>query len=62
MFWLIGSFVTVYAQGFPQANPPEGTVPFGTPISLTTTEGNGTIYYTVDGSDPRNPMARIGAV
>lgn len=41
----------------PQFNVPEGTVSPGTMVTLTapTVEANSTIYYTLDGTDPRLP-------
>ncbi len=40
-----------YVEG-PIASPEEGAVPYGTNVSLTTTEVGLSIYYTTDGNNP----------
>ncbi len=38
-----------------------GDVPSGYQLTLSNPNGNGTIYYTTDGTDPRNPGGSISA-
>lgn len=45
-----GLFPNLNAPGFSQLG---GFVPFGYPLVLTVNNAQGTIYYTLDGSDPR---------
>jgi len=39
----------------PGFSPAQGIVPFGSTVSLNNPYGNGVIYYTTDGTDPRLP-------
>ncbi len=53
------------AQGFyPDIDAPElsqhgGSVPSGYSLAITNPEGSGVIYYTLDGSDPRQPGGAV---
>ncbi|HUS36074.1 MAG TPA: CotH kinase family protein [Verrucomicrobiae bacterium] len=51
--WIDSQFVIP-----PKTSIPEGRVPREIPVSLT---GTGTIYYTLDGSDPRLPGGAVSA-
>ncbi len=41
------------AEAAPEFNQPGGTVPAGFQLEMTHTNASGTIYFTLDGSDPR---------
>jgi hypothetical protein len=41
------------------AFPPEGAYPSTQVVTLTASEGSTRIFYTLDGTDPRNPFYRI---
>ena len=49
--WVDDQFVSP-----PQASPDDLHVPSPGLVTLTNSNGHGTIYYTLDGSDPRLPM------
>lgn len=45
--------------GAPKSSQPGGLIIPGTSITLTHTNAEGTIYYTLDGSDPRGPEGLV---
>ncbi|HNQ73390.1 MAG TPA: lamin tail domain-containing protein [Verrucomicrobiota bacterium] len=47
--------------GAPQMNQFGGNIPAGFPLTLSHTNPAGTIYFTTDGSDPRQPGGAVGA-
>lgn len=56
MNWMDGEFLSP-----PAFNPASSTVSLNSSVSLSSTSGAGTIYYTLDGSDPRDPGGSVAS-
>jgi hypothetical protein len=46
-------------QEAPQISPASGAVEFGTDVTITTNEPNSTLWFTIDGSDPRDVTGEL---
>jgi len=70
--WIVGTYIPqrgdvllgqLRSRGFyPATDPPDfsqhgGAVAIDFPLSITNPNAGGTIYYTLDGTDPRDPLA-----
>jgi len=52
--WIDGEFLSP-----PSFSPGSASVNLNSSVTLTSTSGSGTIFYTLDGSDPRNPGGTV---